>query len=104
MLRWRSGFSQTRAWTGLRTDRQRDRRVSRQTGEPPRRETDRCLPQSVTRGVFRLACSTTQEMVSPDLWEHMTRPVRQSCTCSRTLKWTQRWTHLGVNSRWEWTW
>lgn len=41
MLRWRSGFSQTQAWTGLRTDRQRDRRVSRETGEQANTQRDR---------------------------------------------------------------
>lgn len=76
MLRWRSGSSQIQAWTSLRADRWR------QTGECPDGQVgggqrDRSLPQSWTKGVFRLACSTTQEIFSPDLWvQHIRGSVR----------------------------
>lgn len=55
-----------------------DRQVSVRTGRQAGAEqADGCLPQGVTRGSFRLACSTTQEIFSPDLLQHIRASVRR---------------------------
>lgn len=58
---------------GSEDRRQEDRWVDRQTGVETWGETDSYIPQSVTRGLLRLACSTTQEIFSPDLHQFKTK-------------------------------